>query len=181
MRYTLLLLLFLGCKEQSIQDKLIEASERYDKKLFKSLGEDIESFNIDSFSYREANLADLYKAEGVKYLNRMNGSKDLINVDFSTKDTSTFARFSETDKATLAVLKKLYELSQSPDAKRPVYWLKYYRIVKTDRKTYEQSVQRFVSQPGLQVLAVDYDYLNESSTSGATEKDDPLIESAVYK
>ena len=151
--------LFAACTS-SKKDKFITAIKEAEEIYFRSHGEKVESLEIDSLNYSEATMKDFYDMETNRQLNLVNESRSAIAAMGDQQDSVQIRKMEDEDNKRQKVFSKIEALMDLPSVANRLYRVNYYINAKTDKGSYAEHREKFLTPKELKEIKLDDSFFN---------------------
>jgi len=153
------LLIFIVCSfaacTSSKEDKFITAIKEAEENYFRSNGEKVELLEIDSLIYSEATMKDFYDVETNRQLTLVNENRSAIAAMSDQQDSAQIKKMEEENNKRKEVFSKIEALMDLPSAANRLHRVKYYINAKTDKGSYSEHREKFLTFEGLKEIKLD--------------------------
>ena len=154
-----IVVLFAACTS-STKDKFITAIKEAEENYFRSNGEKVELLEIDSLNYSYATMKDFYDVETNRQLNLVNESRSAIAAMGDQQDSAQIRKMEEENNKRQEVFSKIEALMDLPSAANRLHRVNYYINAKTDKGSYTEHREKFLTFEGLKEIKLDASFFD---------------------
>ena len=149
-----IVVLFAACTS-SKKDRFITAIKEAEEIYYRSNGEKVESLEIDSLNYTDATMKDFYDMETNRQLNLVNESRSVIASMSDQQDSAQIRKMEDENNKRQEVFSKIEALMDLPSAANKLHRVNYYINAKTDKGSYMERREKFLTPEGLKEIKLD--------------------------